>query len=187
VALTKIITLESGEDGVNPEIYEDQCAYLNTPPSATLGCKQHDIHPKLSRFIVLITSTILAFFRPIALNQPNLLQNQVFSQECIQPFTVLIQALYYFVGRTLAVAFCHRLRRFVQDVNILFGAQPGAEMLARMDNDAKAALPLGNTSDSDILVETSAWRDYTCGRGIVQDRRHAHRRTKGGRNPSYCR
>jgi hypothetical protein len=174
--LTQIIKLANGPgtDGAgeggkhHPDIFNGQCAYLGTQPSLTSGCKLAQIHPKLSRFLDLITNTIIAFFSRVASIQPALLRNDVFSQKCLAPFATLIKALYYFASSKIAIPFCYRLLTFKRDINIIFGAPPGADKFDKMTYATKSALPTDTISDYDILIETANRRAYTCGRGIVQ-------------------
>lgn len=172
-SLTEIIRLANGpgthtSEGFHPEIFNSKCAYLGTPPSSSSGCKLKSIHDKLNRFIDLITNTITAFFSRIASIRPELLKNDIFARQCIGPFANLIKALYYFAGGKIGIPFCYRLLTFVRDINIIFGAPPGAYAFAHMTDADISALKTHMISDADILVETSNWRDYICGRGIVQ-------------------
>jgi hypothetical protein len=172
-SLTQIIKFAYGPGtstsaGFNPEIFDGKCAYLGTTPSSSSGCKLSDVNPKLSRFLDLITNTIIAFFSRVASIQPALLRNDVFSQKCIAPFATLIKSLYYFAGGKIAIPFCYRLLTFKRDINIIFGAPPGADKFDKMTYATKSALPTDTISDYDILIETADRRAYTCGRGIVQ-------------------
>lgn len=111
------------------------------PVGGLINCKNPSLDSRTSKFIDIISNTILLYFKKVSKTKKELLENKNFIK-LIGDFADLLASLYYFTAQNYSgKRLCNRFSNLVKNINAIFGYP--------------------------IIVQTGINGEIMCGHGIV--------------------